>query len=151
MMRINKLTDYGIIIMTEIAAMDSTKVHTAKDISKRTNIPLPTVTSLLKKLSSEELLISQRGNQGGYALAESSSTISIASIIESIEGPIALTECSTNECACSYESKCSVEVPWQKINKTVKSALEEIKLNEMIHSNQGNELLTISMNDGGNL
>ena len=151
MMRINKLTDYGIIIMTEIATMGSMKVHTAKEISKRTNIPLPTVTSLLKKLSSEELLISQRGNQGGYALAESSSTISIATIIESIEGPIALTECSTNECACSYESKCSVEVPWQKINKTVKSALEEIKLNEMIHSNQGNELLTLSMNDGGNL
>jgi len=97
------------------------------------------------------LLTSQRGNQGGYALAESSSTISIASIIESIEGPIALTECSTNECACSYESKCSVEVPWQKINKTVKSALEEIKLNEMINSNHGNELLTLSMNDGGNL
>lgn len=151
MMRINKLTDYGIIIMTEIATMGSKKVHTAKEISKRTNIPLPTVTSLLKKLSSEELLTSQRGNQGGYALAESSSTISIATIIESIEGPIALTECSTNECACSYESKCSVEEPWQKINKTVKSALEEIKLNEMIHSNQGNELLTLSMNDGGNL
>ena len=136
--------------MTEIAAMGSTNVHTAKEIAQRTNIPLPTVTSLLKKLSSEELLISQRGNQGGYALAESSSTISIAAIIESIEGPIALTECSTNECACSYESKCSVEVPWQKINKTVKSALEEIKLNEMINSNQGNELLTLSI-DGGNL
>jgi FeS assembly SUF system regulator len=151
MMRINKLTDYGIIIMTEIATMGSKKVHNAKEISKRTNIPLPTVTSLLKKLSSEELLTSQRGNQGGYALAESSSTISIASIIESIEGPIALTECSTNECACSYESKCSVEVPWQKINKTVKSALEEIKLNEMIQPNHENELLTLSMNDGGNL
>ena len=109
------------------------------------------LTRLLKKLSREELLTSQRGNQGGYALAESSSTISIASIIESIEGPIALTECSTNECTCSYESKCSVEVPWQKINKTVKSALEEIKLNEMINSNHENELLTISMNDGGNL
>ena len=150
MMRINKLTDYSIIIMTEIAAMGSTEVHTAKKIAKQTNIPLPTVTRLLKKLSNDQLLTSQRGNQGGYALAESSSTISIASIIESIEGPIALTECSTNECACSYESKCSVEVPWQKINKTVKSALEEIKLNEMIHSNHGNELLTLSI-DGGNL
>jgi len=136
--------------MTEIAAMGSTKVHTAKEIAKRTNIPLPTVTRLLKKLSNDKLLTSQRGSQGGYALAESSTTISIASIIESIEGPIALTECSTNECACSYESKCSVEVPWQKINKTVKSALEEIKLNEMIHSNHGNELLTLSI-DGGNL
>ena len=151
MMRINKLTDYSIVIMTEIAAMGSTQVHTAKEISKRANIPLPTVTNLLKKLSNEGLLISQRGNQGGYALAESSTTISIASIIESIEGPIALTECSTNECACSYESKCSVEVPWQKINKTVKSALEEIKLNEMIQTNHGNELLTLSMTDGGNL
>ena len=150
MMRINKLTDYSIIIMTEIAAMGSTKVHTAKEIAKRTNIPLPTVTRLLKKLSNDKLLTSQRGSQGGYSLAESSTTISIASIIESIEGPIALTECSTNECACSYESKCSVEVPWQKINKTVKSALEEIKLNEMIHSNHGNELLTLSI-DGGNL
>ena len=151
MMRINKLTDYGIIIMTEIATMGSTKVHTAKEISKRTNIPLPTVTSLLKKLSSEELLISQRGNQGVYALAESSSTISIATIIESIEGPIALTECSTNECACSYESKCSVEVPWQKINKTVKSALQKIKLNEMINSNQNNGLVNLSINYGAEI
>ena len=76
------------------------------------------------------------------------SNISVAAIIESIEGPIALTECSTNECSCPYESNCSVELPWQKINDTVKSALEKISLNEMIQVKPNNELVSLSMNYG---
>ena len=148
MMRINKLTDYGIVVMTEIATMKSDTVHTAKVISERTKIPLPTVTRLLKTLSNEGLLDSQRGSQGGYSLSESASTISVASIIESIEGPIALTECSTNECACSYESSCNVELPWQKINNTVKTALEKISLAEMIQGRPNEELVNLSMNYG---
>ena len=91
---------------------------------------------------------SQRGSQGGYSLSEAASAISVASIIESIEGPIALTECSTNECACSYESSCNVELPWQKINNTVKTALEEISLAEMIQDRPNNELVSLSMNYG---
>ena len=148
MMRINKLTDYGIVVMTEIATMKSDTVHTAKVISQRTKIPLPTVTRLLKTLSNEGLLDSQRGSQGGYSLSESASTISVASIIESIEGPIALTECSTNECACSYESSCNVELPWQKINNIVKTALENISLAEMIQGRPNDELVNLSMNYG---
>ncbi|MDG1544609.1 MAG: SUF system Fe-S cluster assembly regulator [archaeon] len=148
MMRINKLTDYGIVVMTEIATMKSDTVHTAKVISERTKIPLPTVTRLLKTLSNEGLLDSQRGSQGGYSLSESASTISVASIIESIEGPIALTECSTNECACSYESSCNVELPWQKINNTIKTALEKISLAEMIQGRPNDELVNLSMNYG---
>jgi FeS assembly SUF system regulator len=148
MMRINKLTDYGIVVMTKIATMKSDKVHTAKEIAHRTKIPLPTVTRLLKTLSNEGLLISQRGSQGGYALCKSASKISVASIIESIEGPIALTECSTNKCSCSYESSCSVELPWQKINNTIKSALEKITLNEMIQAKPNNEFVNLSMNYG---
>jgi FeS assembly SUF system regulator len=148
MMRINKLTDYGIVVMTEIATMKSDAVHTAKEIAHRTKIPLPTVTRLLKTLSNKGLLVSQRGSKGGYALSESASNISVAAIIESIEGPIALTECSTNECSCSYESNCSVELPWQKINDTVKSALEKISLNEMIQVKPNNEFVSLSMNYG---
>ena len=148
MMRINKLTDYGIVVMTEIATMKSDTVHTAKVISQRTKIPLPTVTRLLKTLSNEGLLDSQRGSQGGYSLSESASTISVASIIESIEGPIALTECSINECSCSYESSCNVELPWQKINNTVKTALEKISLAEMIQGRPNEELVNLSMNYG---
>ena len=108
MMRINKLTDYGIVVMTRIADMDQSRVHTAREISEDTKIPLPTVTRLLKTLSGKGLLDSQRGSQGGYSLSRSSKDISVANIIETFEGPIALTECSTNACECSYETKCSV-------------------------------------------
>ena len=98
MMRINKLTDYGIVVMTEMATSNMNKIHPARGISESSNIPLPTVTRLLKTLSSNDLLDSQRGSQGGYNLAKPSDKISIAIIIEIFEGPISLTECSTNSC-----------------------------------------------------
>lgn len=151
MMRINKLTDYGIVVMTRIADMDQSRVHTAREISEDTRIPLPTVTRLLKTLSGNGLLNSQRGSQGGYSLSRSSDDISVADIIEIFEGPIALTECSTNTCKCAYETKCSVEEPWQKINDTVKNALEGISLNQMTGKNQNEGLLNLSMNYSGGM
>ena len=149
MMRINKLTDYGIVVMTRIADMDQNRVHTAREISEDTRIPLPTVTRLLKTLSGNGLLDSQRGSQGGYSLSRSSDDISVADIIEIFEGPIALTECSTNACECSYETKCSVEEPWQKINDTVKNALESISLNEMAGNSNNENLIGLSISYGG--
>ena len=149
MMRINKLTDYGIVVMTEMATSNMNKIHTARGISESTNIPLPTVTRLLKTLSSNDLLDSQRGSQGGYNLAKPSDKISIANIIEIFEGPISLTECSTNSCECSYESNCSVEEPWQKINDTVKNALESISLNEMAGNSNNENLIGLSISYGG--
>ena len=151
MMRINKLTDYGIVVMTRIADMDQSRVHTAREISEDTRIPLPTVTRLLKTLSGNGLLDSQRGSQGGYSLSRSSEDISVADIIEIFEGPIALTECSTNTCECAYETKCSVKEPWQKINDTVKNALEGISLNQMAGKNQNEGLLNLSMNYSGGM
>ena len=148
-MRINKLTDYGIVVMTKIAAGKNDEIHTARGISESTNIPLPTVTQLLKTLSSNGLLDSQRGSQGGYSLAKASDNISIASIIETFEGPISLTECSTSSCECSYESNCNAEEPWQKINDTVKNALESISLNEMAGNSKGENLIGLSVNYGG--
>ena len=134
--------------MTKIASMDANSIHTAKEMSEITNIPLPTVTRLLKTLATEGLLTSQRGSQGGYTLAHSPSTISIASIIESFEGPIALIECATNDCECSYEADCSTQEPWQKINESVKAALEKMKLNDMINSKQNDDLVTLDLNYG---
>ena len=148
-MRINKLTDYGIVVMTRIATMESKKSHTAKEISKLSKIPLPTVTRLLKTLSNEGLLNSQRGSQGGYSLAQSPATISVASIIEAFEGPITLTDCTKeDDCGCSYESNCSAEEPWQKINEIVKNSLENIKLSNMIKTKQDDGFVKLNMNLG---
>jgi len=148
-MRINKLTDYGIVVMTRIAAMENDKSHTAKEISTLSKIPLPTVTRLLKTLSNEGLLNSQRGSQGGYSLAQSPATISVASIIEAFEGPIALTDCAKeDDCGCSYESNCSAEEPWQKINEIVKDSLENIKLSSMIKTKKDDGFVKLNMNMG---
>ena len=127
-MRINKLTDYGIVIMTRIAAMDSNRIYTAKELAKISKMPLPTVTRVLKTLSNEKILVSQRGNQGGYGLASSPSSISIASIIEAFEGPIALTDCVSNESACSYENNCCTQEPWQKLTKLLEPLLRTLNL-----------------------
>ena len=147
-MRINKLTDYGIVNITRIAAMDSNRIYTAKELAKISKMPLPTVTRVLKTLSNEKILVSQRGNQGGYGLANSPSSISIASIIEAFEGPIALTDCVSNESACSYENNCCTQEPWQKINQTVRTSLENIKLADMLETNQNNGLVQLDVGPG---
>ena len=135
--------------MTRIASMGSDKSHTAKEISTLSKIPLPTVTRLLKTLSNEGLLNSQRGSQGGYSLAKSPATISVASIIEAFEGPIALTDCAKeDDCGCVYESNCSAEEPWQKINEIVKDSLENIKLSSMIKTRKDEGFVKLNMNLG---
>ena len=73
-------------------------------------------------LSNGELLESQRGPQGGYSLIKSAKEISVAKVIETMEGPISLTECASDNCGCSYESYCAVGKPWQKINKAISKA-----------------------------
>tara|TARA_B100000579_G_scaffold343638_1_gene295936 strand:- start:395 stop:847 length:453 start_codon:yes stop_codon:yes gene_type:complete len=147
-MRINKLTDYGIVIMTRIAAMDSSRIYTAKELAKISKIPLPTVTRVLKTLSNENILVSQRGNQGGYGLTNSPSSISIASIIEAFEGPIALIDCANNESTCSYENGCCTQEPWQKINQTVRTSLDNIKLADMLQTNQNDRLVQLDIGPG---
>jgi len=147
-MRINKLTDYGIVIMTRIAAMNSDRIYTAKELSNISKIPLPTVTRVLKTLANENILISQRGNQGGYGLASSPSSISIASIVEAFEGPINLTDCVSNDSACSYENNCCAQEPWQKINQTIRLSLENIKLTDMLETNKDNRLVQLDLDSG---
>ena len=87
---------------------DENAMHTAKELSEFSGIPLPTVTRILKMLSSEGLLESQRGAQGGYTLTRNSTDISVAEVIEAMEGPIAITECASDDCGSSLEPNCAV-------------------------------------------
>ena len=95
-MKINKLTDYSIVILANLVAKDEDAMHTAKELSEFSGIPLPTVTRILKILSNKGILESQRGAQGGYELTKNSTDVSVAEVIEAMEGPIALTECASD-------------------------------------------------------
>jgi FeS assembly SUF system regulator len=131
MIRISKLADYGIVLLTRFASEPESSVS-AKDLSARARLPLPTVSKLLKALSRAELLVSQRGINGGYRLARPPEQISVAEIIAAIEGPVALTECSPLLRACSRERICPVRGNWMRINQVVFEALASLKLSHMV-------------------
>ena len=131
MIRINKLTDYGIVIAVRIAKEESERLHTAREIAEDTHVPQPTVTRLLKQLARSGILTSTRGAAGGYSLAQPAETISVARLVEALEGPIALTECSEAICNCALEEDCAVEAPWQTISLAVRNALETVTLADM--------------------
>jgi len=131
MLRMGKLTDYGIVLMSHLASQ-TYQQHSAHTLSDAVNVPLPTVRKVLKALSQSGLLISERGAQGGYNLSRNPKKISIAEIIAAIEGPIALTECVSDESHCEQESHCSVQTNWTRINNAVFHALDEVKLADML-------------------
>ena len=130
MLRIRKLTDYGIFVLAHLANEQDT-VMSASQIASRTGLNLPTVSKLLKTLNKAKLVTSIRGSKGGYSLAKKSSTISAAEIIDAFEGPVAITECSASYHSCSLESQCGVGEAWQKINRAIRNTLENISLTDL--------------------
>ena len=130
MLRVTKLADYGIVMLTFVATHpDST--YTARDIASNVKLPMPVASKVLKLLSKAGLLTSQRGTKGGYALARPPQDITVASIIRAFEGPIAVTACSDIKSFCGLEAGCPVRTNWHLINQAIHSALEKITLAHM--------------------
>jgi len=131
MIRITRETDYGIVLLTSMVQGDDTS-YSATALAKRSQLPLPMVSKILKALARAGLLLSQRGAQGGYSLARSPEHISAADIIDALEGPIAITECSTElPQACAYQEHCDVSNHWHRINGAIRHALRNISLLEL--------------------
>ncbi len=130
MLRIAKLTDYGIVMMTFMAE-DPSRLLQATDIATHTHIAQPTVAKLLSKLAHHKLIDSYRGIHGGYKLSRSPTHISVASLITALEGPIALTECNVSIDRCAIKDHCSLHTPWQRINQILCQSLESISLADL--------------------
>jgi FeS assembly SUF system regulator len=131
MIRMGRLTDYGIVLMSYVAAHPE-GVHTATEVASGVRLPLPTVSKLMRGLAREGLLASHRGVKGGYRLSRPAECISVGEIINALEGPIALTMCTGDGASdCEYEPLCPLRGPWQRINRIVRQALESISLSEM--------------------
>ncbi len=127
MLRLSKLADYGSQVMAYMARENA--VHSANEVASATGISVPTASKILKMLAKGNLLISVRGAKGGYALSRSPCEISVAEIIDAMDGPISITECSTS--ACIQESVCATRSNWQGINNLIREALEKVTLAEM--------------------
>lgn len=131
MIRLGKLTDYGVVVLTAMAGAPAV-IHTAASLSDRTAVPAPTVQKILKLLARGRVLTSVRGAAGGYTLARAADRITVADIISAIEGPIALTDCVDGaEGTCGVERLCPMRGNWDKVNRAVRKALEEVSLTDM--------------------
>ena len=130
MLRMSKLTDYGTLVLAQLAASEG-RLASAHQVSVDTRLSLPTVSKLLKSLVHAGLAVSKRGARGGYALSRPAEDISAAEILDALEGPLAITECSSAPGLCDLESSCRVGRAWQKINVSIREALGEVSLADL--------------------
>lgn len=130
MLRISRLTDYGTLVLAHLSA-GGRQTISAADVASATGIGLATVSKLLKLLAKADLVTATRGAQGGYRLARDPSDISAADVIDALEGPVSITECSASDSHCDFESVCNVGSAWQRINVAIRQALADINLNDL--------------------
>lgn len=134
MLRISKLTDYGTVLLAHLAA-NQASVCSAADVAQATGIAPPTVSKLLKSLARAELVVSTRGANGGYRLSRPPQDITAADVIDALEGPVSITECSASDGDCEHEDACSVGGAWQRINVAIRRALQDVTLNDLLLTN----------------
>jgi FeS assembly SUF system regulator len=127
MFRISKLADYGTVVMVCLARSDG-QWWNAADIAVHTHLPQPTVSKLLKQLHHVNLVESKRGSEGGYRLAYLATDISVADIIQAIEGETAVTQCSDSHEQCVLQSVCQIKGNWRLINHAITTALASVSL-----------------------
>ena len=131
MFRLNRLTDYAVVVMSQMSLRGET-LRSAQQIADDTAVPLPTVSKLLNLLGRAGLVVSQRGAAGGYTLSRGPEQISVAEIIQALEGPIALTACVDGASeSCDVESFCPMRGNWNKVNTAIQDALSSVSLAEM--------------------
>lgn len=129
-MKISKLTDYGILVLNQLARTGVT-LQSTEEIAAATALPLPTARKVMRTLVDSGLVLAKRGSRGGYRLSRSPARIPLLSIVEAFEGKVNLTECSDETVRCDIQDQCSLAGNWGGINFVVKTVLAGISLNDI--------------------
>ena len=133
MLRVTKLTDYATVVLTVLAARPG-EVLSAADLAEQSGLETPTVSKLLKPLAQAGLVEGLRGVHGGYRLSRDAADITLIEIVEAMEGPLAMTECSQQESHCGIAHQCGARANWRLINDVVADALRGMTLAQMLRS-----------------
>lgn len=131
MLRVTKLTDYATVVLTVLAARPDA-VLSAAELAERAGLEMPTVAKVLKPLAQAGLVEGFRGVRGGYRLARPPAAITLCDIVEAMEGPLAMTECSLDDGECGISQQCGVRANWRRINDVVADALRGVSLAQML-------------------
>ncbi len=131
MLRLSRLTDYSTMILSHMARRPA-DVHSVAATAAALGLAAPTASKVLKMLAREGLVKSRRGASGGYMLSRPPGEISVAQILDAMEGRLGLTECSVAAGRCAQESHCGIRLRWQGINALIRRELAAVSLSEMI-------------------
>lgn len=134
MIKLSKLSDYAIVVLSRLAVEEMGQLQTAVILAQQTGIPEPTVAKVLKLLSKQGIVQSVRGVRGGYALSRAPSEVTVTELIEALEGPISITSCADIEIetSCQIAELCPMRGGWHRVNKAVKTALDELFLSDLL-------------------
>ncbi|KTD68441.1 MULTISPECIES: SUF system Fe-S cluster assembly regulator [Legionella] len=127
MLRISKLADYGTVVMVYLAR-HAQELCNARDIALHTHLTVPTVSKILKRLTSAGLLTSVRGVTGGYRLRRPATEISVSQIIFALEEHRGFTECRLQPNECSLQDVCTIQGNWRLISQAIETALDSVSL-----------------------
>ena len=131
MLRLSKKADYALIAMKHLAQKRDAASSSAREIAEQYDIPIELMAKVLQRLVRTGLLTSQQGTRGGYALSRPSVTITVADVIQAIDGPFTVTSCSTEDNSCDQYGKCSIRDPLWRIKERIVAALGTVSLAEM--------------------
>lgn len=132
MLRVTRLTDYATVVMTVLATRPDA-VLSASELAEHAGLETTTVSKLLKPLAQAGLVAGFRGVNGGYRLARAADRIGLIDIVEAMEGPLAITECSVHDGQCGIERSCGMRANWRRINDVVVDALRSVTLAQMLN------------------
>jgi FeS assembly SUF system regulator len=135
MIKISRMADYAVVVLSAFTDVEQgqDRLLSAASVSEITRLPEPTVSKILKLLTRGDVLKSVRGANGGYTLSKSAHDITIADIINAIEGPIALTACVEGASSnCDYAQGCPIHGRWDDVNDAISNALANVSLHDMV-------------------
>ncbi len=136
-MRLSSMADYAVVTMSAAARHCGSTLGgagrvNAGQLAAETGLPAPTVQKLVSRLTAAGLLKSTRGAGGGLRLARPAAAISLADIIEAVEGPIAMTSCGDGgRHDCTLEAACQMRPQWPQVNQAVRGALAQVSLTQL--------------------
>lgn len=131
MLRLSKKADYALLSMRHLAAHSAGPAMSARELSEAFDIPLELLAKVLQQLVRAHLLESHQGIRGGYGLARPAATITVADVIQAIDGPLTVTACSDSDHSCDQYVKCTIRDPLWRIKDRIVSALAATSVAEL--------------------
>jgi Rrf2 family protein len=141
MLRLSKKTDYALLALSYVASLGD-RPASAREIAERHDIPVELLAKVLQRLAQRGVLRSQQGIHGGYVLGRPADTVTVAEVVEAIDGPLQLTVCETDDDRCEQFAKCNIRDPLHRIRDRIIGALMACTVAELAGDRQGEPVAT---------